>query len=327
MTLLIVLRLICVIFLVACRPPPSCRTIRGVGPLDSFSHTRRLIKEAPIVVVASIHSSSPVGQSFVLGDSRAYPVQLQRISVSVENVLRGSISTGSTEIFCFSYKQGSATIDGKNIEYGGASGRRVYFLDRDRNELRCFVDVYESSIPVYTGRHSIAEQQPANIEDIIAAMLLTIGEGPDVSKLSHSGMMDGVHLSNQIVGRTPTIRLLKPLSNHANEEVRRQACLALSRSFVGQDECLNGLAGMSERKADEEIRTMIANRSASDEYLIQGLTSNNVQNWIYSRTNTLDPYENQDFLLMLTFHRNKLIRRLSCSHIWPKLRFQSGCGQ
>ncbi len=259
------------IFLVAWQSP-SHRPIRGVGPLALPGHTIRLIQDAPIVVVASVLSFTPVGAVFTTEDLRHYPVQLNRISLSVEDVWRGSVPLGPAEVFCFSFANGHASPKGKYIERSAPAGRRIYFLDTGKSELRCFVDIYESSNRVFTGRHPPAKS-PARLEEMVAGTLLTPGIEPELSGFaSFSGIGEATYLSRELVGLTRTMRLLWPLRSHSSREVRDQACVALTTNFRGQDDCADELIKQSGNDPlwKDELERIVASRQKRDQRLMDG---------------------------------------------------------
>jgi len=106
-----------------------------------------------------------------------YPLQLRRLQVRVENILKGDVSRGTVAVYYFTF---AGEFDGpRPLGMWSVESRRILWLRREAGVLRTACDGWDGCTwEVYSGAHphfTIAHQKP--IDYAVADILLTRGEG------------------------------------------------------------------------------------------------------------------------------------------------------
>jgi len=159
------------------------------------------LASAPVIIVGQILKHAYVGHPH---PSRWYPdepIQLCRITVRVENVLRGDVNAAVVAIYYLtSIRRGSLARMGMTGRGGQwqIGNRSVFFLVRDSGVLRTVYDTWAASTPaVLTGAHPDYKPQPGeSISDSIIDILLDRGEGCDDAQWAHAILASTVKASN-----------------------------------------------------------------------------------------------------------------------------------
>ena len=134
-------------------------------------------RSAPFVVVGVAGSDIRIGGPVPSRHDPNYPMQLHRVDVQVENVLRGSIDERKISVYYFGFAGG---FDGPRPSgFGREPSRRILWLRKERGEFRmacdgwdhCTMFVESGAHPEYGGD----PQQP--LDQAVADILLTRGEG------------------------------------------------------------------------------------------------------------------------------------------------------
>lgn len=205
--------LMCVGLFGSCGAPRFSPRI-GRGPLD----VAELVKRSDAVVVGTIGPIA-VARKPRIGDCSA----LIRVSVSLENVLRGHVPGRTLEYYNFSPWCGF--VGPVDIPHSGE--RSVLFLREDSGHWRTIEDYWSNRLRVFSGGHpdSMVENQP--IEEAIARILLTPGDG-DSSEDFAVGVMQGSGIAVMLVGDDGALPLLEPLLAHPDFSVRVASCAELN---------------------------------------------------------------------------------------------------
>jgi hypothetical protein len=132
---------------------------------------------ASIVIVGVLVSDTLVLRPVPMHSNPEYPLQLHRLGVRVENVLKGDVSRGTVAVYYFTFEgtyEGPQTLGAWRVE-----SRRILWLRRDAGVLRTVCDGWDGCTwGVYSGAHphfTVAPQKP--IAYAVADILLTRGEG------------------------------------------------------------------------------------------------------------------------------------------------------
>lgn len=149
-----------------------------------------------------------------------------RMSVIVENVLRGDIRGPKAEIFGFRYSlEGQGSFPGKTFQPRPGQ-RRLFLLVRESGILRLYVDeVREFYAPIVaSGKHTALDADvEGNPGRAIASLLLTPGEGLDESEFA-TNLAFYSFVSMAVTHDKPYIlSLLERLNTFPDERVRREA--------------------------------------------------------------------------------------------------------
>ena len=132
------------------------------------------IESSPIVIVGTIISD-------VLADRwtprNPVPPELRKVSVQVENMLRGDIKSKSVSIYYFITTGG---YDGPPpLGYWSLGERRIFYVKPDSGVLRMACDIVDHcTLPVLSGAHPLYKPDPAEpLNNALVDILFTRGEG------------------------------------------------------------------------------------------------------------------------------------------------------
>jgi hypothetical protein len=145
-----------------------------IDQCDSLANSRNA---APIVVVGILASDTLVLRPVPQHADPKYPLQLRKLQVKVENVLKGDIRCGSIAVYYFTFAGG---FDGPQpLGMWRVGSRRILWLRRDSGVLRTACDgVDDCTSGVYSGAHPHFKADPHTpVAYAVADVLLTRGEG------------------------------------------------------------------------------------------------------------------------------------------------------
>jgi hypothetical protein len=134
-------------------------------------------RSAPIVVVGVVRSDTLVLRPVPMHKDRSTPLQMRRMHVSVENVLRGDIPGQHVEIYYFTW---ASAFDGPQpLGMWNVGSRRILWLRRDGGVFRTSCDGWDGCTwGVYSGSHPhLKIKQGEPIERALADIVFTRGEG------------------------------------------------------------------------------------------------------------------------------------------------------
>lgn len=131
----------------------------------------------PIVAVGVIIRDSLVQKPVPMHADPSYPLQLRKLEIRVENVLRGNTPRGLASVFYFAFAGGYEGPQPLGVWHVGS--RRIFFLRRDSGVLRTVCDGWDyCTRGVYSGAHPGFIPEPgSSLENVIAGLVLTRGEG------------------------------------------------------------------------------------------------------------------------------------------------------
>jgi hypothetical protein len=141
-----------------------------VPPLVEYESNTVSVTEqlTSIVIVGRILAHSAVGRPHPSRWDPQSPMQLYKVTVQVENVLRGDVKRGTVSIFYFMNLhafEGPARMG--MVGRGGdwrVGDRLIWFLRRDAGVLRALADIWahQSTDAVFTGSHVNYQPRPGN---------------------------------------------------------------------------------------------------------------------------------------------------------------------
>jgi len=132
---------------------------------------------ASIVVVGVLLSDALVVRPVPQHSHPEYPLQLRKLMLRIENVLKGDIGGGTVPVYYFTFAGG---FDGPQpLGMWRIGSRRILWLRRDSGVLRTSCDGYDyCTTGVYSGAHpglSVDPRKPVSYA--VADIMLTRGEG------------------------------------------------------------------------------------------------------------------------------------------------------
>lgn len=179
---------------------------------------------APIILVGRLVHDSAVEHKFRPSRwDQGLNVNLWRVTVHVENVLRGGVSPDEIDVYYFRYNFVSGPARVGTWQMGD---RKIFFLRRDSGVLRTACDGWSSCvIPLLTGFHPGFRTDPDKpIAYSIVDLLLTRGQGCGDKQMIEAISKTGAYLFSMEY----TIQRLRQLAMAEGPEIRRQACETLA---------------------------------------------------------------------------------------------------
>ena len=134
-------------------------------------------RSAPIVVVGVVQSDTVVLRPVPMHSDRSTPLQMRRMHVAVENVLRGDVQGRHVEIYYFTWAGG---FNGPQpLGMWKVGSRRVLWLRRDGGVFRTACDGWDRCTwGVYSGSHPhLKIKQGEPVERALADVVFTRGDG------------------------------------------------------------------------------------------------------------------------------------------------------
>lgn len=136
---------------------------------DRVGADREEIRSAPLVVAALILKDAPAGAG--------HPLELRRLKVQVENVLKGNLQPGPAEVYYFALPPDSD--EPRPLGLWQPGDRRIFYLRQEAGLLHTACDGRDDcTIPFETGKHNGYRPDPNRpVDYAIAELLLTEGSG------------------------------------------------------------------------------------------------------------------------------------------------------
>ena len=134
-------------------------------------------RSAPVIIVGVIESDSVVLRPVPMHSDGRTPLQMRKMRVGIENVIRGEIKDEHVEVFYFTWGGG---FDGPQpLGMWNVGSRRILWLRRDGAALRTACDGWDGCTwGVYSGSHPHLKIEPGESTDrALADVVLTRGEG------------------------------------------------------------------------------------------------------------------------------------------------------
>lgn len=136
------------------------------------------IFDAPLVAVGVIVSDTDEGRTAPCKRGADCPMQLHRLNVRIENILRGSLETGEVAVYYFMFASAFSS-PGPPLGQWGKVYRRILWLRRDSGVLRLACDGHNyCAAPVRSGAHPHYRPDPQKpLGYAMADIWFTRGEG------------------------------------------------------------------------------------------------------------------------------------------------------
>lgn len=135
------------------------------------------IFDAPIVVVGVILSDARVGRTVPCQPNADCPMELRKVVIRVENVLRGDVAPATLGVFYY-YPTGPVSTPGF-LGWWHSGDRRILWLRRDSGVVRTACDGHDyCTMPVRSGAHPQYRLDPRKpLGYAMADIWFTRGEG------------------------------------------------------------------------------------------------------------------------------------------------------
>jgi hypothetical protein len=190
-------------------------------PSDKASDYQKDLS-APIILVGQLWHETAVSSKIrpsKWGDGLY--AAMWRVTIRVENVLRGTVQPGDINVYYFQYNLSGPA----RVGTWWMGDRKLFFLRRDAGVLRTICDGWSTCvIPVLTGYHPGFQPNPGEpMSHTIIDLLLTRGEYcSDKDMVKAIGRTKANLFSNEYA-----MQKLRQIASTETPEVRQAACEAL----------------------------------------------------------------------------------------------------
>jgi hypothetical protein len=183
---------------------------------------------APIVLVGVIQSDTLVRRPVPMRSDPKYPLQLRKLLIAVENVLKGDVKGAMVEVYYFTFASG---FNGPQpLGMWSVGNRRIFWVRRDAGVLRTTCDGWDGcTYGVYSGAHPHLNVDPRKpLDKALADIALTRGEGR-TDEAKFAGAIDRGGPSSEDYN----IVAYRDLALSERFAIREAACIALWYSAGG----------------------------------------------------------------------------------------------
>jgi hypothetical protein len=197
----------------------SCSRAPQFTEYDEQANARA--RSAPLVAIGVADADVPIGGEVPSRFDPQYPMQLHRVRVRIENVLKGSLREQVIDVYYFGFAGG---LDGpRPLGFGPEPSRRIFWLKKEGPAFRMACDGWDyCTTIVSSGAHLQYKADSAKpLEYALADILLTRGEG-EISNLKFAGQ-----ISQGVPDRGIQGFVIEKLTNLAHTEsldVKSSAC-------------------------------------------------------------------------------------------------------
>jgi hypothetical protein len=183
-----------------------------------FDQRLRFEVGAPIIVAGRVLEVSNIGQpKRSQGDPRIL-VQLTKVAIDVEEVIKGAIRTNPTEFDLFTYSSENNVDLGVPRYIPMVGQHRIYFLRPSQNTYRSVGDVTNYNLVVRSGTHERGFCKGKRPGCCIAEMLLVPGQGLDVGPFV-ANMYEAEYTASTLCSPAAAERLVTQLSQNPNKQI------------------------------------------------------------------------------------------------------------
>ena len=170
---------IALMFACGCGPNPGIQErLRQSDYQMPYAERLRFDSSAPLVVLGRVLSVTNVGRPHPSHVDPLIEVQLTRIWIDIEEVIKGNAETGPAAFYYYAVSSTKELIP-PHIYLPVVGGHRIFFLDRVGATLRSVGDVFDHTLRVFTGTHPQGFCRSKEPRCCIADILLTPGRDFD----------------------------------------------------------------------------------------------------------------------------------------------------
>ena len=154
---------------------PACHGAPPIRPYNAKTSAKSDL--APLIVVGVVESNTRIGRPVPSSDDPNIPMQLSRLTLHIENILKGSLKQRTVPVYYYSY---TIPYDLQAPLRFGSSlpSRRIFWLRKEGSLYRTACDGRDCTVVVASGAHPGYKPAPGEpLNAMITDLLLTRGEG------------------------------------------------------------------------------------------------------------------------------------------------------
>lgn len=184
--------------------------------------------KAPLVVAGTVRNVKILQEGMASQILKGRFVDFIRVSVDVHHVIKGAAQANQIEFYSYSYSPINSWGLGPLPFQPEVGHTALFFLTRQNQMLRNFVDVVNASIRIRSGTHPhIAPAWDDTPSRRLAWLLLTPGKGyniePFVSRLAWYS-----YYAEMLLPWPDILQLLEPLTKSSDVRIADEAAIYLS---------------------------------------------------------------------------------------------------
>ncbi len=183
---------------------------------------------APVVVVGLVERADEVGRPRRSRGAPRLGVQLTKVRIRVEQVLRGAVARGALTFYYYAFSPHSEVgPPGGAKLYSSYPGKRyIFFLQSFPGGYRSVGDVTDYALLVSSGRHSEDFCRGMSVGCCIAQILLVPGEGCDAQAFA-SDVTFNTYPAKVLCSQDRALELVQKLEHNPDPVVSQAATEAL----------------------------------------------------------------------------------------------------
>ena len=220
----------------------GCNRVPPLRPYDRpLEGEVTLAESEPLVIVGIAEGDEKIGKLVASPVSPGSRLQLHRVAVHIENVLRGSIPDHDIALYYFAFEYLNAAHP--PLIFGKAPSRRLIVLRKDGGVYRAALDAWNCAPRIVTGAHPGYKPDPdASAIQYTVELNLTRGEGAvdDAEFAEEIEMCAGHGPEGTTIEKRTTTEKLAHLALTESGKVKSAACV--------------GLRNYSDWRIDESLR-------------------------------------------------------------------------
>jgi hypothetical protein len=207
----------------------GCNRLPPIRPYDRPLEGEVTPAEAePLVIVGIAEGDEKIGKLVASPVSPGTRLQLHRVAVHIENVLRGSIPEHDIALYYFAFQYLNTAHP--PLIFGKAPSRRLIVLRKDGGVYRAVLDGWNCAPRIVTGAHPGYKPDPnSSAIQYEVELNLARGEGPvdDAEFAEEVKMCAGYGPEGTAIEKHTTTEKLAHLALTESGKVKSAACVAL----------------------------------------------------------------------------------------------------
>ena len=229
----------------------SCSHVPDLIPNVSYVRDVDQITRATLIALGTVENERIVRKLNAGTSELPYPLALFEVKVRLEGIIQGHYPQ---ERLTFYYYQVLGGWTGHEPNFITPGERDVFYLVKDRDVWRATTDAFSSHTRIVTGRYTVTPaSSKEEARNTIAQLLLVPGEGFVLPEFLGS-LRRNSGVSESLVGKAETSRLLRTLLLNPKPLVRVRACIALAEFPLSEKACLPEIMHEAEASSDDRRR-------------------------------------------------------------------------
>jgi hypothetical protein len=220
--------------LVGCRSAAELRD--QFHPSDvhlSFDQRLRIEARAPIIVAGRVVQVNKLGQPEPSRGDHRIGCQLTRITVDVDEIIKGDIGSSQIEFYYFTYSPMASEADLGALRYLPAVGQnRIFFLSPFKDGYRSVGDLTDYTLRFSTGRHQRGFCTGKSPGCCIAEILLVPQRNADIDQFVLD-LIAAAGAAEVLCSRDVAQSLLQRLTAHPDHRISEWAREVIAGSQSG----------------------------------------------------------------------------------------------